>query len=129
MTANVPIGAARHLFNQQQAATTSTLRRPRPVQQDINSGKSRFTALAFRFYRFLSSKRQRLLPLTARAAGIVDRRLISAATSAAFLRFANRQLATHPRFGVIIMQMILITLAAATQIHLAASRKPSALRA
>jgi putative glycosyltransferase (TIGR04372 family) len=123
-----PIGSVRHRLNRLPTATSSAP----PLSPTPNGGKSsklRLPALAFRVYKFLSARRRRLLPLTSRAASFIDRKLISATTGAALLRVANRQLIRHPRLGLAAMRLIMFTLAIAAQINLAASRKPSAMRA
>jgi putative glycosyltransferase (TIGR04372 family) len=93
-----------------------------------SSAKARLTGLAFRLYGFLSARRRQLLPLTTRAAGLIDRNLTAAPAGAALLRFADRQLARRSLLGTLTTQLMQVTLAAAAQVHLAASRKPSALR-
>lgn len=70
-----------------------------------------------------------MLPLTTRVADLVDRRLIIAPAGAGLLRLMDRQLAKGSHIGGLLALMTSTTLAAAAQIHLAASRKPSALRA
>jgi putative glycosyltransferase (TIGR04372 family) len=94
------------------------------------SAGSQLTGLAFWFYGFLAARRRKLLPLTTRAARIVDQKLINAPAGATLLRFTDRQLARpFPLLGIVAARLILITLAVSAQIHLAASQKPSALRA
>ncbi len=83
----------------------------------------------FRLYAFLSARRRKLLPLTTRAAGFIDRTLITAPAGGALLRFIARQLDGHPALGGVAARLLLAALAATAQIHLAASRKPSAMRA
>ncbi|GLH77365.1 hypothetical protein SSBR45G_22730 [Bradyrhizobium sp. SSBR45G] len=87
------------------------------------------TTTAFRLYAFLSARRRQLLPLTTRAANLVDSRLIVAPAGAGLLRLMDRQLAKGSRVGGLLARLISTSLAAAAQVHLAASRKPSALRA
>ncbi|CAL78875.1 hypothetical protein; TPR domain protein [Bradyrhizobium sp. ORS 278] len=107
-----------------EAAQPASLGSRRP-----SSVKAWLTASAFRAYSFLSARRRQLLPLTTRAAGLVDRRLIAAPAGAAMMRLMDRQLARGSRTGKLLARLTLATLAAAAQVHLAASRKPSALRA
>jgi putative glycosyltransferase (TIGR04372 family) len=131
MMATAAISHLRHHLN---ALGTAPLPAPPPTEPkaaDARRGAApaRLTGLAFRLYGFLSARRRKLLPLTTRAAGLVDRKLINAPAGAALLRFADRELARRPRLGAIAARLILMTLAAAAQTHLAASQKPSALRA
>jgi putative glycosyltransferase (TIGR04372 family) len=131
MTARAPISRLRHRLNQLQAvplavAAPSTVLSS-PASRQV--GRSRLTALAFRLYGFLSARRRKLLPMTTRAAGLLDRHVINAPAGAALLRFADRQLAGRSRLGALTARLILVALAAAAQVQLAASRKPGALRA
>jgi len=131
MTTRAPIGALRHRLTGPQAAA-SPPQRPTaaPAQTSGRPTKAaRLTGLAFRLYGFLSARRRQLLPLTTRAAGLVDCKLIAAPAGAALLRFTERQLARRSRFATLTTRLIQVALAAAAQINLAASRKPSALRA
>nr|WP_240535842.1 TIGR04372 family glycosyltransferase [Bradyrhizobium sp. STM 3809] len=93
------------------------------------SPRTWLTASAFRLYAFLSARRRQLLPLTTRAANIVDSRLIVAPAGAKLLRLTDRQLARGSFIGPLLARLVSTTLAASAQVHLAASRKPSALRA
>ena len=87
------------------------------------------TRVAFRLYGFLSARRRMLLSLTSPASTLVDRTLICAPAGAAWLRFADRQLASRSLLAAPATKLIALTLALSAQIHLAASRKPAALRA
>jgi tetratricopeptide (TPR) repeat protein len=132
MTATAAIGHLRHRLNRLE---TAPVRAPQPATTLAPAGKrrgpaiARLTGLAFRLYGILSARRRKLLPLTTRAARFVDKKLINAPAGAALLRFADRELARHPRLGAVTTRLIFVTLAAAAQTHLAASQKPSALRA
>jgi putative glycosyltransferase (TIGR04372 family) len=132
MTICAPIGRLRHRLNRLQAAPPSASTRRAaapPAPTGSRARRARLTTLAFRLYSFLSARRRRLLPLTTRAAGLLDRYLINAPAGATLLRFADRQLARHSRVAPLLMRLMLITLAASAQVQLAASRKPGALRA
>jgi putative glycosyltransferase (TIGR04372 family) len=131
MTVRAPIGGLRHRLDRLQAAPSSG-----PPSSPVSAppagrqkGSARLTALAFRLYGFLSARRRKLLPVTTRAAGALDRRLITASAGASLLRLADRQLARRSRLGTLLARLMLATLAAAAQVQLAASRKPNALRA
>jgi len=130
MTARAPIGGLRHRLNRLLAAPSSELA-PNPVRLPAGGqkGRTRLTALTFRLYSFLSARRRKLLPVTTRAAGLLDRHLITASAGTVLLRFADRQLARRPRLAMLLARLMLVTLAAAAQVQLAASRKPNALRA
>jgi putative glycosyltransferase (TIGR04372 family) len=130
MTGPAPIASLRHRLNRLQTAPrepTAPTPQP-PPSPDARTWRVRLTASAFRIYAFLSARRRKLLPLTTRAAGLLDRRLIGAPAGAALLRFADRKTAQSSR-DRLFTRLILITLSASAQVHLAASRKPSALRA
>jgi putative glycosyltransferase (TIGR04372 family) len=131
MTATAAISHLRHRLNRLDTAPLSPSRptATKPAGTRRNPALARLTGLAFRLYGFLSARRRKLLPLTTRAAGLVDKKLINAPAGTALLQLADRQLAQHPRLGAIVVRLILLTLAAAAQTHLAASQKPSALRA
>jgi putative glycosyltransferase (TIGR04372 family) len=132
MTIRLTVGPLRHRLNElQTVAPAASPQRPAAAAAPAGgkSAKARLTGLAFRLYGFLSARRRQLLPLTTRAAGLVDRALIAGPAGAAVLRFTDRQLARRSRLGTVAARLTLITLAMAAQIHLAASRKPSALRA
>jgi putative glycosyltransferase (TIGR04372 family) len=131
MKATVPIGALRHHLAHISSATPELVPPPALAQPSDKSGfqqGARLTKLAFRIYGFLSSHRRKLLPFTTRAADFVDRRLINSPVGAALLRFTLRQLEQRPVLGAFLARLLLTTLAATAQIHLAASRKPSAIR-
>jgi putative glycosyltransferase (TIGR04372 family) len=136
MTARAPIGSLRHRLARLQTAlpnataAAAAVAPPIPPPASSSDGRTwrtRLTTLAFRLYGFLAARRRKLLPLTTRAAGLLDRYLINASAGATVLRFAN-QLAQRSR-GRLSTRLVLATLAASAQVHLAASRKPSALRA
>jgi putative glycosyltransferase (TIGR04372 family) len=132
MTARLPIGSVRHRLDRLQAAplgNASTQGQAKPPPMGNRWGRSRLTALAFRLYSFFSARRRKLLPLTTRAAGLLDHHLIDAPAGATLLRFADRQLARRSRLGTLLTRLMLVMLAAVAQVQLAASRKPSALRA
>ncbi|MGJ5178181.1 TIGR04372 family glycosyltransferase [Bradyrhizobium oligotrophicum] len=134
MTIRAPIGSLRHRLGERQAAPAPgpsvPAARPWPQQQPTGwSPKRLLTTAAFRLYAFLSARRRQLLPLTTRAADLVDRRLIVAPAGAKLLRLLDRQLAKGSRSGWLLARLISTSLAAGAQVHLAASRKPSALRA
>ncbi|MGJ4947788.1 TIGR04372 family glycosyltransferase [Bradyrhizobium sp. HKCCYLS20291] len=133
MTTRAPIGALRHLLSQHgpgKGAPAPAARGPSQAkQQSVSRPKAWLTATAFRLYAFLSARRRQLLPLTTRAADLVDRKLIMAPAGASLLRLMQRQLASGSPVGKLLARLTSTTLAAAAQVHLAASRKPSALRA
>jgi putative glycosyltransferase (TIGR04372 family) len=99
-----------------------------PSGASPGESRARLAGLAFRIYGFLSARRQKLLPLTTRASDFVDRLVITAPFGAALLRFTSRQLDRRSAFAAAAARLLLIALAAAAQIHLAASRKPNAMR-
>ena len=132
MTAAPPLGALRHRLTGLEAGMPAPVQRIAPSKPPSASrvkAHSRLTGLAFRLYAFLSAHRRKLLPFTTRAAGLIDRRLITASTGAVMLRFTARQLEQRPALGAIAVRLLLVTFAATAQIDLAASRKPSAMRA
>jgi putative glycosyltransferase (TIGR04372 family) len=130
MTPCAPIGSLRRRLKQLQAEPNALDQRPSvSPAAGSRSARARLTALAFRLYSFLSARRRKLLPLTTRAAGLLDRHLIEAPAGAGLLGFADRQLAQSSRMGPLLARLMLVALAAAAQVQLAASRKPSALRA
>ena len=130
MTARAPIGRLRRRLEELQGASDALSQRATVSQPTGSSpARARLTALAFRLYSYLSARRRKLLPLTTRAAGLLDRHLIEAPTGAGLLRLADRQLARSSRVSKLLARLMLVTLAAAAQFQLAASRKPSALRA
>lgn len=131
MSPRVPIGALRHRLTrlQGEAAAVTEPRLATSPAKKAHPAKAWLTGLAFRLYGFLSARRRRLLPLTTRAANVLDRQMIGAPAGALLLRFAERQVARNTRLGAITTRAILVALASAAQVHLAASRKPSALRA
>jgi putative glycosyltransferase (TIGR04372 family) len=126
-------GALRHRLAGLELTSRETAPRPAPSKaQGAPGGKwhARLTHLTFRLYGFLSARRRKLLPFTTQVAGFVDRKLITAPTTGAvLLRYIARELDQRPALGAVAAQLVLITLAATAQVHLAASRKPSALRA
>jgi tetratricopeptide (TPR) repeat protein len=124
MTAIALLGALRHRLTGLESEAQA-----KPSCMFRGNGHARLTGLAFRLYAFLSARRRRLLPLTTRVAGFVDRKLITSPTGATLLRFTLRQLDRRPALGVGAARLLLVTLAATAQIHLAASRKPNAMRA
>jgi putative glycosyltransferase (TIGR04372 family) len=130
MKANVPLGALRLACSSLAASTVMPMpAQTEPLGESQTVRGVRLTGLAFRLYGFLSSRRRKLLPLTTRAADFIDRRLITAPVGAAFLRFTLRQLDQRPMVGAVSARLLLAALAATAQVHLAASRKPSAMRA
>ncbi|MGJ4962385.1 TIGR04372 family glycosyltransferase [Bradyrhizobium sp. HKCCYLRH3061] len=131
MTARAPFGSLRRRLGAKAIpAPNSAMEQPSPqAPRGRWSPRAWLTASAFRLYAFLSARRRQLLPLTTRAANIVDSRLIVAPAGATMLRLMDRQLAKESRLGRLLALTTSTTLAAAAQIHLAASRKPSALRA
>jgi putative glycosyltransferase (TIGR04372 family) len=70
-----------------------------------------------------------LLPFSSKASTLVDRLLINGPAGGALLRFADRELAKSSLIAPPASKAILLGLAAIAQIHIAASRKPAALRA
>lgn len=90
---------------------------------------ARLAGLAFRTYAYLSSKRRKLLPFTGRISAFVDQRVVTAPLGGALLRFTLRQLERRSLFSAACARLLLFSLSATAQIHLAASRKPSAMRA
>ncbi|CCD83638.1 conserved protein of unknown function; putative TPR repeats [Bradyrhizobium sp. ORS 285] len=133
MTVRAPFGSLRRRLVGQQRAPAPTLATPivpsLPAPRSRWSPRSWLTASAFRLYTFLSARRRQLLPLTTRAATILDTRLIIAPAGAGLLRWLDRQLERGTFIGTLLARLTSTTLAAAAQVHLAASRKPSALRA
>ncbi|MFC5325602.1 TIGR04372 family glycosyltransferase [Bradyrhizobium oligotrophicum] len=140
MTQRAPFASLRHRLSERPAETSPAGPRPiqpRPTPQTSQRGsgakawliKAWLTRSAFRLYAFLSARRRQLLPVTTRAANLLDSRLIAGSAGAALLRLMDRQLATGAVAGRLLARLISTTLAAAAQVHLAASRKPSALRA
>lgn len=101
----------------------------RPPAASRGKKSARLAGPVFRLYGFLSAHRQRLLPLTMRASTFIDRRLIMAPAGATLLQFTLRQLERRPAFGTAAARLLLVALVAAAQVHLSASRKPSAMRA
>jgi putative glycosyltransferase (TIGR04372 family) len=130
MTTPLPLASLRHCLNRVEATSVGPAapRRP-PAGRRRNIVTARLTGLAFRLYGFLSARRRMLLPLTSRASALVDRYLIGTPIGATLLRFADRQLARRSLLSPLTTKSIALALALAAQIHLAASRKPSALRA
>ncbi|WP_315773380.1 MULTISPECIES: TIGR04372 family glycosyltransferase [unclassified Bradyrhizobium] len=134
MTVRAPLGSLRHRLGARKAMAAPM--RAMPTEQPSpQAPRSRWsprtwlTASAFRLYAFLSARRRQLLPLTTRAADIVDSRLVVAPAGARLLRLMNKQLERGTFIGPVLALTTSTTLAAAAQVHLAASRKPSALRA
>jgi putative glycosyltransferase (TIGR04372 family) len=80
-------------------------------------------------YGFLAARRRMLLPFTSNASTLVNRLLIDGAAGGTLLRFADRELAKSSLIAPLASKVILLGLAAAAQIHVAASRKLAALRA
>jgi len=129
MTMPPPLARLRHRLNRLEATSAQPAALPRPpAGQHGNSPLSHITGLAFRLYGLLSARRQVLLPLTSRASTLVDRYLIFAPHCAAALRFADRQLARHSFLAPLATKLIALALVLGAQLHLAASRKPAALR-
>ncbi|MGC2778381.1 MAG: TIGR04372 family glycosyltransferase [Bradyrhizobium sp.] len=135
MTMRAPIGSLRHRLSKRRAATTAPTPTVPTVQPSPQAPRDRWspriwlTTSAFRLYAFLSARRRRLLPLTTRAANLVDRKFIVAPAGGTLLRLMDRSLARGSLLGTLLARLTLAGLAAAAQVHLAASRKPSALRA
>ncbi|MGY3451113.1 TIGR04372 family glycosyltransferase [Bradyrhizobium sp. USDA 4353] len=133
MTVRAPFGSLRHRLGKQQRAAAPTRATPTaqssPLPQSGWSPRRWLTASAFRLYAFLSARRRQLLPLTTRAANILDSRLIVAPAGARLLRWMDNQLERGTFISTLLARLTSTTLAAAAQVHLAASRKPSALRA
>ncbi|WP_316191392.1 MULTISPECIES: TIGR04372 family glycosyltransferase [unclassified Bradyrhizobium] len=133
MTVRAPFGSLRRRLGAK--AAPAPIRAMPTAQPSPQAPRSRWsprtwlTTSAFRLYAFLSARRRQLLPLTTRAANIFDSRLIVAPAGATLLRLMDRQLARGSRLGRLLALTTSTTLAAAAQVHLAASRKPSALRA
>jgi putative glycosyltransferase (TIGR04372 family) len=129
MTPPPPLASLRHCLNRLEATSVEPGATARPTAGRKRSPLARLTGLVFRLYRFLSARRRALLPLTSRASTLIDRYLIRAPTGGAVLRIADRQLARRSLLSFLATKSIALGLALAAQIHLAASRKPSALRA
>ena len=130
MTPPLPLASLRHRLNHLEATSVEPAPPPRPpAGQPRGSPLAHLTGLAFRLYGFLSARRRMLLPLTSRASTLADRYLISAPIGATLLRLADRQLARCSLLSPLTTKSITLALALAAQIHLAASRKPAALRA
>ena len=135
MTPAAPFGSLRHRLRKPRK-TAATDRPAVPTAGPTQAGARRtsplkawLTGSAFLLYAFLSARRRQLLPLTTRAANMVDRTLIVAPAGTRLLRLMDRQLARGTLLGRLLARLTLTTLAASAQLHLAASRKPSALRA
>jgi len=129
MTPPLPLASLRHRLNRLEAGSVEPVRPPRPRAGGQSSSTARITGLAFRLYGFLSARRRMLLPLTSRASTFVDRYLIAATHGATSLRLLDRLLARDSFLSPLATKTIALALALAAQIHIAASRKPSALRA
>ena len=135
MTVRAPIGSLRHRLGKPRSATAvagPAASPEQPSRQTLRASspaRAWLTKAAFRLYAILSARRRQLLPLTTRAANLVDRKLIMAPAGASLLRLMDRQLARGSVVGQVLARLTLAALAAAAQVHLAASRKPSALRA
>ncbi|MGJ4892243.1 TIGR04372 family glycosyltransferase [Bradyrhizobium sp. HKCCYLRH3099] len=138
MTTRAPFGSLRHRLGKRMAGS----RPPAPVTTSVApaatgslpvpgkwSPRVWLTGTAFRLYAFLSARRRQLLPLTTRAANVLDNHVILAPAGARLLRSMDRRLAEGSRMDDLLARVVSTTLAAAAQVHLAASRKPSALRA
>ena len=129
MTPPLPLASLRHRLDRLEATSVEPIAPPRPpAGHHKSSPPARVTRMAFRMYGFLSARRRMLLPLTSRASTLADRYLISAPIGATLLRFADRQLARRSLLSPLTTKSIALALALVAQIHLAASRKPSALR-
>ncbi len=101
---------------------------PPPPAASRGQTRARLAGLAFRIYGFLSARRRKLLPLTTHASDFVDRHVITAPFGAVLLRFTLRQLDRRSVFAAASARLLLVGLAATSQIHLAASHKPNAMR-
>jgi putative glycosyltransferase (TIGR04372 family) len=130
-----PIGTLRHRLSKQSAAGGTAGRAvqiARPAAQAPRGGspaRAWLTKAAFRLYSFLSARRRQLLPLTTRTANLLDRKFIAGPAGVSLLRLIDRQLERRSALGNLLARLTLPALAAAAQVHLAASAKPSALRA
>jgi putative glycosyltransferase (TIGR04372 family) len=130
MTPPLPLASLRHRLDRLEATSVEPTAPPRPpAGHHKSSPPARVTGMAFRMYGFLSARRRMLLPLTSRASTLIDRYVIRAPIGGAVLRVADRQLARRSLLSFLATKSIALGLALAAQIHLAASRKPSALRA
>jgi putative glycosyltransferase (TIGR04372 family) len=126
----LPLASLRHRLDRVEATSVRPAAPSRTLAgRPKSSPLSSLTGLAFRLYGFLSARRQMLLPLTSRASRLIDRYLIGSSSGAAMLRFADRRLARRSLLAPFATQSITLALALAAQFHLAASRKPAALRA
>jgi putative glycosyltransferase (TIGR04372 family) len=102
---------------------------PQPqVPQSGGSATARVAGFAFRLYGYLSARRQLLLPFTSRASVFADRYFFDAPAGSAVLRLADRLLAKGSPLAPLATKAIALGLAAAAQLHIAASRKPAAAR-
>ncbi len=128
MTHLPPVASLRHRLNRLEAKARAPAAPAQPAARK-SAVLARLTVLAFRLYGYLSARRQKLLPLTTRASGLADRTVIGGRFGIAWLRFADRQLASGSLLAPLATKLIAFTLAAAAQVHLSASRKPAALRA
>ena len=126
----VPLASLRHRLNREVASPAI---KAAVTPQSSAAGRNplaRLTGLAFQLYAFLSARRRQMLPVTAFASTQIDRLFITGPFGARVVRFADRQLAAGRTWlARPAIRLITIALAASAQVHLAASRKPSALRA
>ncbi|HLZ03194.1 MAG TPA: TIGR04372 family glycosyltransferase [Bradyrhizobium sp.] len=123
------VAQLRHRLNRANIAPpASTAARQRSASAPAAPPKQ-LTGLAFRLYGALAARRRMLLPFTSKASTLVDRWFINGTAGAALLRFADRKLARGSFIAPLATKVILLGLAATAQIHIAASRKPAALRA
>ncbi len=129
MTPLPPVASFRHRLNHSKALSVGPTAPRQPIAAPPTRPPARLTGLAFRLYGFLAARRRMLLPFTSNASTLVDRLLIDGAAGGTLLRFADRWLAKGSLIAPLASKVILLGLAAAAQIHVAASRKPAALRA
>jgi putative glycosyltransferase (TIGR04372 family) len=126
MTALFVVSDLRHRLARLESVASPPAKQS-PVPHDEKRG--RLAGLAFRIYNFLSAHRQKLLPLTTRASDFIDGSLIEAPFGGRLLQFTLRQLERRPVLGAVATRLLLTSLTTAAQVHLAASRKLSAMRA
>lgn len=130
MMALSPVAQLRHRLNRVEAVPAAPAAPRQPsAPLPARPPMARATGLAFRLYGFLAARRRVLLPITSKASTLVDRWLINGTAGAALLRSAERTLARGSLTAPLTTRAVLLGLAAAAQIHIAASRKPAALRA
>jgi putative glycosyltransferase (TIGR04372 family) len=125
MTRSSALSHLRHCLNRGEPSPAKPTELLAPADRPLGS----VTGLAFRLYGFLAARRKALLPLTSKASVLADRLLIDGAVGAKILRFTDRQVTKGSIVAPLVTKITMLGLAVIAQIHIAASRKPAALRA